>query len=93
MCFRHTVCTQDSACSAPSQVLAAGFVDIWREQHPGVAQYSYWGVRFNSKASNKGWRVDYCIVSEALKGKVAQSFIRAGVEGSDHVPVGIDLIL
>ena len=74
-------------------VLSAGFVDTYRALYPSKAQYSYWGVRFNSKASNRGWRVDYVLVSKALQSHVADAFIRASVEGSDHVPVGIDLVL
>ena len=98
-------------------MLAAGFRDVFRDQHPKLQQYSYWGVRYdsfgvvfslvvslpfssetvpsrhNAKASNTGWRVDYVLVTEDLAGKVHDSFIRASVEGSDHVPVGIDLVL
>lgn len=83
----------DAEREAFKNVLSSGFVDSYRHLHPTESQYSYWGFRTNAKVSNSGWRVDYCVVSEALKDKVVDAFIRASVEGSDHVPVGIDLVL
>ena len=65
--------------------------DVWRERNPDVVQYTYWGVRRPMKPVNKGWRLDYFMVSEALKPRVANLFVRAAINGSDHCPIGIDI--
>ncbi len=49
---------------AVGQVLAAGFVDAWRHAHPDTSQYTYWSYRFDARAQNKGWRIDYTLVSK-----------------------------
>lgn len=51
----------------------------------------YWSARFNCRASNKGWRLDYALVSEGLHGKAKRPFVRANMPGSDHVPLGVEL--
>lgn len=72
-----------------SGMLASGLVDVWRERNPTCVQYSYWGYRFNNRASNKGWRLDYAIVSSALVPRVQNVYMRPDIDGSDHCPVGI----
>ncbi|KDD77043.1 hypothetical protein H632_c33p2 [Helicosporidium sp. ATCC 50920] len=67
--------------------------DGFREIHPGVVGYTYWGHRFNLRAQNKGWRLDYVLVSDALWSKVHDVFHLSDVQGSDHCPLGIQLNL
>jgi exodeoxyribonuclease-3 len=75
-----------------SELLAAGFVDVFRQQHPGEAgHYSWWTYRSDARARNIGWRIDYFLVSTPLGAKVKKSFIWPEVTGSDHCPVGIQL--
>lgn len=69
-------------------MLARGFSDAWREAHPGVVGYTYWGYRSNAKASNRGWRIDYTVVSDRLRSFVRETAIYDTVLGSDHCPVG-----
>ncbi len=56
------------------QVLAAGFVDAWRAAHPDTAQYTYWSYRFDARANNKGWRIDYTLVSKDAAHLVVRTF-------------------
>ena len=72
-------------------LLEAGFVDTWRFQHPDEVKYSWWSYRFNARANNAGWRIDYFIVSEALRGRIVSTDIHNEVFGSDHCPVELVL--
>lgn len=72
-----------------SALLDAGFVDTFRHFHPEVVKYSWWNQRFNSRATNVGWRIDYVVVSKGFEKKVKDAFILNEVMGSDHCPVGI----
>ncbi len=67
----------------------AGFVDTFRHQHPDQVKYSWWSARFNSRAKNVGWRLDYFMISSCLLPRLVDSFILNEIEGSDHCPVGI----
>ncbi|KAE9311840.1 hypothetical protein PF008_g20102 [Phytophthora fragariae] len=72
-------------------ILDSGFVDTFRHLHPDKVEYSYFGYRHNMRAKNKGWRLDYFVVSENLTPNVRSSYIRGSVVGSDHVPIGLEL--
>lgn len=74
-----------------SELLAAGFVDSWRYQHPDEAKYSWWSYRMRARERNVGWRIDYFIVSETLAPHIVSTEIHNDVMGSDHCPV--ELIL
>ena len=41
------------------ELLAAGFTDSWRFQHPDEVKYSWWSYRMNARERNVGWRIDY----------------------------------
>lgn len=71
-----------------SALLDAGFIDTWRYQHPGVEQvYSWWSYRFKAREKNAGWRIDYFVVSDDLKGRIVSTDIHTDIFGSDHCPV------
>ena len=72
-------------------LLASGFVDSWREQHPDEAKYSWWSYRMAARERNVGWRIDYFLVSENLRGRIVSTDIHNEIFGSDHCPV--ELIL
>ena len=74
-----------------STLLAAGFTDTWRAQHPGTVKYSWWSYRFHARENNAGWRIDYFLVSDRLKGRVAATEIHDEIHGSDHCPVSLIL--
>jgi exodeoxyribonuclease-3 len=71
----------------------AGFIDTFRKLHPDKEAYSYWSYRFNARARNTGWRIDYFLVSERLMEKVVRSEILPDYLGSDHCPVELKLDL
>ena len=70
-----------------SALLAAGFTDSWRFQHPTEVKYSWWSYRMNARARNAGWRIDYFVVSDALRPHIVSTEILNQILGSDHCPV------
>jgi len=71
--------------------LDAGFVDTFRIFTQGNGHYSWWTHWAKARERNVGWRIDYFLVSEALKDKVKSASIHADVMGSDHCPVSIEI--
>jgi len=69
----------------------SGFTDAFRYANPELVQYSWWSYRANSRANNKGWRIDYQSVSNALKDKIKQSFQIKEAIHSDHCPVYMEI--
>lgn len=73
-------------------LLNSGFIDTFRHFYPDAEGiYSWWSYRFQARAKNAGWRIDYFVVSEALKDRLVDAKIHTQVMGSDHCPV--ELIL
>ncbi|MBE5997292.1 MAG: exodeoxyribonuclease III [Lachnospiraceae bacterium] len=69
-------------------LLDAGFIDTFRYFYPDAEQqYSWWSYRFRAREKNAGWRIDYFIVSEALKERLESAAIHQEIFGSDHCPV------
>lgn len=74
-----------------TQMLEAGFIDTFRYFYPDAEGiYSWWSYRFNARKNNAGWRIDYFLVSEALKNRLRDAKILTEVYGSDHCPVVLD---
>ena len=71
-----------------AHVLESGFVDTFRYFYPDATGiYSWWSYRFKAREKNAGWRIDYFIVSERLKDRLADAKIHTEIYGSDHCPV------
>lgn len=70
-----------------SELLSDGYVDTFRIFNSDPGNYTWWTYRFNARARNVGWRIDYFIVSRELEKKVISSTILADVMGSDHAPI------
>lgn len=70
--------------------LAAGFVDTFRMLHQEGGRYSWWSYRFNARAKNIGWRIDYFCVDQKSVDRVKSAAILDEVVGSDHCPVALD---
>jgi len=68
-----------------------GFVDTFRIFTPEGNHYSWWTHWANARARNVGWRIDYFLVSQALKSHIKAADIHPEVMGSDHCPVSITL--
>lgn len=64
-----------------------GFTDVFRHVHPTEVLYSWWSFRFQSRAKNKGWRIDYQCVTPPLKDKIRASTLLNDANHSDHCPV------
>ena len=73
------------------ELLAAGFTDSWRFQHPEEVKYSWWSYRMNARERNAGWRIDYFVVSDRLRPRIAATEIHNEIFGSDHCPVELVL--
>ena len=77
-----------------TELQEAGFIDTWRYFYPDLAGvYSWWSYRFNARANNAGWRIDYFLVSESLQDKLKGAKILTDVYGSDHCPVTLEIAL
>jgi exodeoxyribonuclease-3 len=72
-------------------LMEAGFVDTFREFEAGGGHYTWWSPMSGARARNVGWRIDYFLISAALRPRLRRAFILPGVTGSDHCPVGIEL--
>lgn len=70
-----------------------GFVDSFRHLNKDPNKYSWWSYRANSRANNKGWRIDYNLVSNSLKSNIKSSSILDQVFHSDHCPIVVELNL
>ena len=76
-----------------TELLDAGFTDTFRALYPdAIGAYSWWSYRFNARANNAGWRIDYFLVSDRLREQIGKAYICPEIYGSDHCPVGLDLI-
>lgn len=74
------------------ELLGAGFTDTFRHTHPDLTgAYSWWSYRFNARANNAGWRIDYFLVSDELVPRIKGASIYSEVFGSDHCPVALEL--
>jgi exodeoxyribonuclease-3 len=72
-------------------VIDAGFIDTFRLFKKGNGHYTWWSSFTDARARNVGWRIDYVLVSKALRASVKRSQIHPEVMGSDHCPVSITL--
>ena len=74
------------------ELLAAGFVDTFREKHPdATGAYTWWSYLRKARETNAGWRIDYFLTSRRLSDRITSAEIRADIFGSDHCPVCLEL--
>ena len=75
------------------RIVNNGYIDTFRYFYPDTVKYSWWTYRFNARANNTGWRIDYFFVTQNIidKGLIREAFIDNNIYGSDHCPVGIDV--
>lgn len=75
------------------ELLGAGFTDSFRHLYPDVTgAYTWWSYMFSARENNAGWRIDYFLTSNRIADKIKDSVICPDVMGSDHCPVGIELL-
>lgn len=76
-----------------TELLKSGFVDTFRYLHPDDVEYSWWSYRFKARERNAGWRIDYFLVSDAIKDNITSASIHQEIFGSDHCPIEVNLDL
>ena len=76
-----------------TDLLNTGFIDTYRYMNPTSIKYSWWSYRFNARANNAGWRIDYFVVSNDLKDKIKNTEILNEIYGSDHCPITLEIDL
>ncbi len=82
----------DQERAAFTELLNSGFIDTFRYFYPDKeGAYSWWSYRFNARANNAGWRIDYFCVSDSLKTDLESAAILSDIYGSDHCPVELVL--
>ena len=74
------------------RLLELGFIDTFRYFQNEPGHYSWWDYKTRARERNVGWRIDYFYISNNLKDNLKSAFIESGVMGSDHCPIGIDLV-
>ena len=75
-----------------TELLNSGFTDTFRMMYPDrEGMYSWWSYRFNARANNAGWRIDYFLVSNSVADRVESAAIHSEVFGSDHCPVSLEI--
>ena len=81
----------DEERAAMTALLSRGFSDTFRTLHPEEVAYSWWSYRFQARAKNVGWRIDYFIASNRLMERIESAEIHPDIMGSDHCPVSVTL--
>ena len=75
-----------------SRFIDTKWIDTFRVFHPEPHRYSWWSQRFPSvRLNNKGWRIDYIMVTSALEKNLVDADIYHDVKHSDHCPVGLEI--
>jgi len=75
-----------------SELLDAGFIDIFRHCYPQRVAYTWWSYRMQARQKDVGWRIDYFVISPKLLARVQDVVIHDQVMGSDHCPVELEII-
>jgi exodeoxyribonuclease-3 len=73
-------------------IVAAGFIDTFRHFNKEPHHYTWWSYRTAARQRNVGWRIDYVCASRSLESQLKHAWILPHVEGSDHCPVGLEVI-
>jgi len=77
-----------------TELLGIGLIDTYRYIYPDKENvYTWWSYMANSRQKNIGWRIDYFLTSDRLKQNIKEAYIYDEVLGSDHCPVGLEIII
>ena len=74
-----------------SSFLETGFVDSYRSLHSEPHKYSWWTYRANARNNNKGWRIDYQMVTDSIASKIKEANIYDQIIHSDHCPTYLEI--
>ncbi|MFD1062891.1 exodeoxyribonuclease III [Winogradskyella litorisediminis] len=73
------------------EFINSGLIDSFRYLNPELQKFSWWSYRANARANNKGWRLDYAMVTEPLQENIKRSVILTDAVHSDHCPILLEL--
>jgi exodeoxyribonuclease-3 len=73
--------------------LSHGYVDTFRRFNKEPEQYTWWSYRTRARDRNVGWRLDYFFINQEYMENIESSYILSDVMGSDHCPIGLNIIL
>ena len=71
--------------------ISNGLIDTFRLKNSDEVKYSWWSYRANARNNNKGWRIDYNMVSEPIKERIKRAYILPEAKHSDHCPIALEL--
>ncbi len=71
--------------------IGSGFIDSYRHFNDQPDNYTWWSYRANARNNNKGWRLDYGMVSKPLESRLKRSVILADAKHSDHCPILLEI--
>jgi len=74
-----------------SRFIDSGFIDSFRHLNPERQEFSWWSYRANARANNKGWRLDYAMVTESLQENIKRAVILTEAVHSDHCPILLEI--
>ncbi|MCK5560426.1 MAG: exodeoxyribonuclease III [Thermoplasmata archaeon] len=74
------------------KLLANGFIDTFRLFNKYPENYTWWDYKTHARERNVGWRLDYFFISANLQDNLKSAFILPDVMGSDHCPIGIEIV-
>ena len=84
--------TRDERDNFETLLQSAQLVDSYRAQNPDARDcYTYWSYRQRARAPNRGWRIDYGLISKSLQPYLKYAEIHSEQHGSDHCPISIQL--
>jgi exodeoxyribonuclease-3 len=73
------------------QFMKNGFIDSFRHFNKEPHNYSWWSYRANARNNNKGWRIDYHLVSEPMRDRLKRALILPEAKHSDHCPILVEI--
>lgn len=71
--------------------MKSGFIDSFRHFNKEPHNYSWWSYRANARNNNKGWRIDYHLVSEPMRDRLKRALILPEAKHSDHCPILVEI--
>lgn len=74
-----------------SELLESGFIDSFRHLNKSPDQYSWWSYRAGARGNNKGWRLDYALVSTPIEKRIKKAQILQAAVHSDHCPITVEI--
>ena len=91
---RHNAGFTDEERNKMTELLDSGFTDTFRYLYPEKENaYSWWSYMGHAREKNVGWRIDYFIVSKSIEKQITEANIYPEIMGSDHCPVGLEILL